>query len=192
MQGSELAASQPIINGIRLAVKQAGGAPVATRSRSRDAVVFDDALNGAHDPQTGRQQHDQIVGDPDIIAVIGPLNSSVALAADPDLERGGPVAVLPGQHEPGPHQGRSGGAELRGPSRTTTSASPRQTTSRARPARSTSSTCWARRSVYIIDDTETFGKGVADAFEARVHEAGGTVVKRDGAAEDHRRTTSRS
>ena len=39
--------------------------------------------------------------------------------------------------------------------------------------------------MYIIDDTETFGKGVADTFEADFKELGGTVVKRDGAPQDH-------
>ena len=38
-----------------------------------------------------------------------------------------------------------------------------------------------KNSVYIIDDTETFGKGVADAFEADFKSRGGTVVKHDGA-----------
>jgi branched-chain amino acid transport system substrate-binding protein len=37
------------------------------------------------------------------------------------------------------------------------------------------------QSVYIIDDTEIFGKGVADTFEAAFKEFGGTVTKRDGA-----------
>jgi branched-chain amino acid transport system substrate-binding protein len=34
--------------------------------------------------------------------------------------------------------------------------------------------------VYVIDDTETFGKGVADAFAAEFKKRGGTVVKQDG------------
>jgi branched-chain amino acid transport system substrate-binding protein len=38
-----------------------------------------------------------------------------------------------------------------------------------------------KKSVYIIDDTETFGKGVADAFEAEFKKLGGTVVKHDAA-----------
>ena len=38
-----------------------------------------------------------------------------------------------------------------------------------------------KNSVYIIDDTETFGKGVADAFEKDFKARGGTVVKHDAA-----------
>ena len=38
-----------------------------------------------------------------------------------------------------------------------------------------------KKAVYVIDDTETFGKGVADAFAAEFTKRGGTVVKHDGA-----------
>ena len=38
-----------------------------------------------------------------------------------------------------------------------------------------------KKSVYVIDDTETFGKGVADAFDAEFVKRGGTVVKHDAA-----------
>ena len=106
-QGSEKAASDPIINGIKLAVKQAGGS--GRRLHDRDPErrsINDDALNGAHDPQTGATNMSQIVAIPEVIGVIGPLNSNVADGADPDLERGRPRAVLAREHEPGPDQGR--------------------------------------------------------------------------------------
>ena len=53
MQGSELAASQPIINGVKLAIKQ-HGAETGCTIDFPDSAQYDDALNGAHDPQTGR------------------------------------------------------------------------------------------------------------------------------------------
>ena len=46
-------------------------------------------LNGAHDPQTGAKNMTKIVADPDIVAVIGPLNSSVAKAQIPICNEGG-------------------------------------------------------------------------------------------------------
>ena len=58
-QGSEKAASDPIINGIKLAVKQAGGAAGGYTIDIPQSAIYDDALNGAHDPQTGAQQHEQ-------------------------------------------------------------------------------------------------------------------------------------
>ena len=69
----------------------------------------------------------------------------------------------------------------RTPTRSTTSASPRRTTSRARPSRSTAYNTLGLKSVAIIDDTETYGKGIADAFAAEWEKLGGTVVGREGA-----------
>ena len=37
------------------------------------------------------------------------------------------------------------------------------------------------KTVFIIDDTETYGKGIADEFEAEFEELGGTVTGREGA-----------
>ena len=72
LQGSELAASQPIINGIRLAIKDAGGAAGGYAITQPQESVFDDAVNGAHDPQQGAKNMTSIVSDPDVVAVIGP------------------------------------------------------------------------------------------------------------------------
>ena len=77
-QGSELAASQPIINGIKLAVKDAGGTAGGWTIDIPNSVVLDDAKDGVHDPQTGAQNMTTLVANPNVVAVIGPLNSSVA------------------------------------------------------------------------------------------------------------------
>ena len=65
--------------------------------------------------------------------------------------------------------------------RSTTSASPPRTTSRARPSRTYGVEKLGLKSVAIIDDTETYGKGLADAFSAEWEKLGGTVVGREGA-----------
>src|SRR5919108_5561597 len=80
-EGSEKAASDPIINGIKLAVKQAGGAAGGYAIQIPD--VYDDAVNGQHNDQQGATNMQTIVQDPDIVAVIGPVNSSVARAQIP-------------------------------------------------------------------------------------------------------------
>ena len=49
----------------------------------RESVDPDHAVNGAHDPQTGARNMTTIATDPDFVAVIGPLNSSVAAAEIP-------------------------------------------------------------------------------------------------------------
>ena len=60
LQGSELAASQPIINGIKLAVKQAGNKVGDYTIDIPQSAIYDDALNGAHDAQTGAKNMNTI------------------------------------------------------------------------------------------------------------------------------------
>ena len=178
-QGSEKATSDPILNGIRLAVKDAGGAVGGYAVTVPDSAVYDDSLNGAHDPQTGANNMTKIVADPDVAAVIGPVNSSVGKAqipisnaagllqcspsnTSPDLTKGDPAAQL--RTKPNNYIRVVTTDDVQGPA-----------------ASQYIHDVLKKNSVYIIDDTETFGKGVADAFEADFKSRGGTVVKHDGA-----------
>jgi branched-chain amino acid transport system substrate-binding protein len=179
LQGSELAASQPIVNGIRLAVKQAGGAAGGYAIEIPDSMVFDDALNGAHDPQTGANNMTKIVGEPDVVAVIGPLNSSVAKAQIPISNEAGLFHCSPANTNPDLTKGAPA-AEIR----TKPNNYIRVVTTDDVQGPAASQYIYdvlKKTSVYIIDDTETFGKGVADAFEADFVSRGGTVVKHDAA-----------
>jgi branched-chain amino acid transport system substrate-binding protein len=178
-QGSEKATSDPILNGIRLAVKDAGGAAGGYAVTVPDSAVYDDSLNGAHDPQTGANNMTKIVADPDVIAVIGPVNSSVGKAqipisnaagllqcspsnTNPDLTKGDPAKQL--RTKPNNYIRVVTTDDVQGPA-----------------ASQYIHDVLKKNSVYIIDDTETFGKGVADSFEADFKSRGGNVVKHDGA-----------
>ena len=179
LQGSELAASQPIINGIRLAAKQAGNAAGGYAIEIPDSAVYDDALNGAHDAQTGASNMTKIVGEPDVIAVIGPLNSSVAQAQIPISNEGGLLQCSPANTNPDLTKGAPA-AQLR----TKPNNYIRVVTTddvQGPAAAQYIFDVLGKKSVYVIDDTETFGKGVADAFEAEFKTRGGSVVKHDAA-----------
>jgi branched-chain amino acid transport system substrate-binding protein len=179
LQGSELAASQPIINGVKLAVKQAGGKVGAYTIDIPTTAVYDDALNGAHDPQTGANNMTKIVGDDSVVGVIGPLNSSVAKAQIPISNAAGYPQCSPANTNQDLTQGAPA-AQLR----TKPNNYVRVVTTDNVQGPAGSQYIYdtlKKTSVYIIDDTETFGKGVADAFEADFKARGGTVVKHDGA-----------
>src|SRR5438105_2598101 len=77
-QGSELAGSEPVINGIKLAIKDAGGKAGNYKVEIPQSVILDDAKDGKHDPQTGAQNMSALVANDQVVAVIGPLNSNVA------------------------------------------------------------------------------------------------------------------
>jgi branched-chain amino acid transport system substrate-binding protein len=178
-QGSEKAASDPIINGIKLAVKQAGGGAGGYAIDIPQSAIYDDALNGAHDPQTGANNMSQIVADGDIIAVIGPLNSSVGVAQIPISNEGGLLQCSPANTNPDLTKGAPA-AQLR--TKPNNYIRVVTTDDVQGPAAATYIyDVLGKKTVYVIDDTETFGKGVADAFDAEFKKRGGTVVAHDAA-----------
>ena len=178
-QGSEKAASDPIINGIKLAVKLAGGTAGGYAIDIPQSAIYDDALNGAHDPQTGANNMSKVVADKSVIAVIGPLNSSVAAAQIPISNEAGLLQCSPANTNPDLTKGQPA-KDLR----TKPNNYIRVVTTddvQGPAAAQYIHEVLKKNSVYIIDDTETFGKGVADAFDTEFKAEGGTVVKRDAA-----------
>src|SRR5262245_55705876 len=178
-QGSEKAASDPIINGIKLAVKLAGGAAGGYAIEIPQSAIYDDALNGAHDPQTGANNMSKIVADEATVAVIGPLNSSVAAAQIPISNEAGVLQCSPANTNPDLTKGQPA-ADLR----TKPNNYIRVVTTDDVQGPAAAQYIYdvlGKKSVYVIDDTETFGKGVADAFDAEFKKRGGTVVKHDAA-----------
>lgn len=178
-QGSEKAASDPIINGIKLAVKQAGGAAGGYKIEIPQSAIYDDALNGVHDPQTGANNMNQIVANEQIVGVIGPLNSNVAKAQIPISNAAGLAQCSPANTNDALTQGPEA-AQIR----TKPNNYVRVVTVDGVQGPAASQYLFdtlKKKAVYIIDDTETFGKGVADSFQKDFEARGGTVVKRDGA-----------
>ena len=178
-QGSEKAASDPIINGVKLAIKLAGGTAGGYKIDLPQSAIYDDALNGAHDPQTGANNMSKIVADADVVAVVGPLNSSVAKAEIPISNAGGVLQCSPANTNPDLTQGDPA-KQLR----TKPNNYIRVVTTDNVQGPAAAQYIYdvlKKKAVYIIDDTETFGKGVADAFEAEFKKRGGTVVKHDAA-----------
>jgi branched-chain amino acid transport system substrate-binding protein len=178
-QGSEKAASDPIINGIKLAVKLAGGGAGGYGIDIPQSSIFDDALNGAHDPQTGANNMSKIVADTDTVAVIGPLNSSVAKAEIPISNEGGLLQCSPANTNPDLTKGDPAKQIRTKPNNYIRVVTTDDVQGPA--AAQYIFDVLKKKTVYVIDDTETFGKGVADAFDAEFKKRGGNVVKHDAA-----------
>jgi branched-chain amino acid transport system substrate-binding protein len=178
-QGSEKAASDPSINGIKLAVKLAGGTAGGYAIEIPQSAIYDDALNGAHDPQTGANNMGKIAADKSVIAVIGPLNSSVAKAQIPISNEGGVLQCSPANTNPDLTKGDPAKQLRKKPNNYIRVVTTDDVQGPA--AAQYIVDVLKKKTVYIIDDTETFGKGVADAFEAEFKKRGGTVVKHDAA-----------
>ncbi len=143
---------------------------------------YDDSVNGVHDPQKGAQNFTDMCNNADILGVVGPFNSNVARATIPVANKCGLVMISPSNTnecltqdfaycDPKP-------AALRptGKNNYFRIAAP-DTVQGPAMADFALDTLKVKK-VAIWSDNETFGKGVADNFEKRIKEKGGTVVVR--------------
>jgi branched-chain amino acid transport system substrate-binding protein len=187
LQGSDKSASDPIVNGVKLAIKQANAAATAATDFGGYTLtvdpILDDALNGAHDPQTGAKNMQTAVGDPSIMALIGPLNSNVAAAEIPITNEAGLLQCSPANTNEGLTKPEFGALNVRKANPTKINYIRVVTTDdKQGPAAAQFAIQVLKKThVYVIDDTETFGKGIADNFVKEFTAEGGTVVARDGA-----------
>ena len=181
MSGSESANGVPTANGVKLLVKEVNAAG-GVGGYTLDVNQQDDAVNGVHDPTQGATNMKTLVADAAVIGEVGPFNSNVAKAEIPVSNQAGLPMCSPANTNNGVTQPPEGDKyrqanptkisyirtatpdSIQGPSMADYMYNDLKVTS-----------------VYIIDDTETFGVGVGDTFEAEFKKLGGTVVKRDSA-----------
>jgi len=144
--------------------------------------AYDDAVNGVHDPQKGAQNFNDMVSNAKILGVVGPFNSNVARATIPVANKASLVMISPSNTnecltqdfsycDPKP-------AALRptGKNNYFRIAAP-DTVQGPAMADFALDTLKVKK-IAIFSDNETFGKGVADNFEKRFKEKGGSVVVR--------------
>ncbi|MGA3029603.1 MAG: branched-chain amino acid ABC transporter substrate-binding protein [Candidatus Limnocylindrales bacterium] len=176
LSGAETPNGQPTLDGVQLAVDEN---PVA--GYTVKVVAKDDALNGKHDPQTGATNVGQLITDSSVFAVVGPFNSNVAQAEIPKSNDAGLIQCSPANTNPGLTKGAAGLA-LRG-SHPDKIAYVRVATTDDIQGQAGADIAYnvaGAKTAYIVDDTETYGKGLADQFETTFTKLGGTVVGHDG------------
>ncbi len=179
MTGGEAPNGVPTANGVALALSkiQVPGFTITIEQE-------DDALNGTHDPPTGAANMQKLANDPSVLFVVGPYNSSVAQAEIPVSNAAGLMQCSPANTNPGLTQ-TWGGVDpktLR-PTNPDKIAYVRVATTDDLQGAAGADIAYnvaGKKSAYVADDTETYGKGIADVFATNFTKLGGTVVKRDG------------
>ena len=123
-----------------------------------------------------------LVADPTVVGVVGPFNSSIAKVQIPISNEAGLLQCSPANTNPDLTKGDAG-KQLRAKAPDKINYVRVATTDDIQgPAVATYGIKTLNlKSVAIIDDTETYGKGIADAFAAEWTKLGGTVVGREGA-----------
>ena len=177
LSGSALASAGPADKGARLAIKE-----FKLNGYTFAPDVKDHAVNGVHDPQQGAKDMTAFAADPKVVAVVGPFNSSVAKVQIPISNEAGLLQCSPANTNPDLTKG-DGGKQLRAKQPDKINYVRVATTDDIQgPAVAQYGfNTLGLKKVAIIDDTETYGKGIADAFAAEWTKLGGEVVGREGA-----------
>ena len=180
--GSATAQAQTMVNGIRMAIEEAGGKVGDFTIAYED---WDDASpeRGQWDPAVEAANAQKAVQDPDIMAYIGTYNSGAAKIAMPILNKASLVMVSPANTYPGltkPGLGEANEPQVYRPSGKinyfrVVSADDIQGEVAAE---------WAKelgvKKVFVLHDRELYGKGVADVFKRACGRLGIQVVGYEG------------
>ena len=179
--GSAKQQSDTIVGGIRMAIEEAGGkaGPFPVEYLDLDDST---AAAGQWTSEAEAANARRALQDPDVVAYIGTFNSGAAKVSMPILNLGDLLMVSPANTAVGltkPGLGAPGEPEVYRPTG-------RLNYTRVVPAddlQGPLSADWAQRrgvkKVYILDDSEVYGKGIADLFDERCREIGIEVLGHD-------------
>jgi len=180
--GSANAQTQTMVNGIRMAIEERGGVIDGYTIEYED---MDDASpqRGNWDPQVESANANKAAKDPGVVGYIGTFNSGAAKIAMPILNRAGLVMVSPANTSPGltkPGLGEPNEPAIYRPTG-------KINYFRVVPTddlQGSVAAVWAKelgaKRVYVLDDREVYGRGIATVFKATAAKIGLEVVGSDG------------
>ena len=177
VSGADASIGIPTQNGAVLAIEEANKNGFAGGKYKLEASLLDDAVQGKHDPAQGAQNVKTFIADSAVLAMVGPFNSNVAKSEIPLTNDAGLVQIAPSTTNDGLTIGddakklRTAHPDANAFFRVCT----RDTKQGATLAQIAAQRLSFKR-VFIIDDNETYGKGLADVFEASFKQLGGTVL----------------
>ena len=181
MSGGEAPNGEPTNNGVLLAIDDANKAG-GYQGMMFEEVLKDDAVNGVHDPAQGAKNVQELLADSAVVGLVASFNSNVGKATIPITNAAGVVHISPAQTNPGLTKPEFGALDVR-------KARPTEINYfRVCPTDDLQGPVAAdyafknikAKKVAILDDQETYGKGIADEFEKEFKRLGGTVVSHDG------------
>ena len=180
-QGSSKAQTDTIVNAIKLALEEAGNKAGGYTIVYKD-VDDSTAAAGKWDEATEIKNANDAVANDKLVAYIGTFNSGAAKLSIPILCAKGIVMISPANTNVGLTKPFGPGEpDVYYPNGC------KKNYTRVVPAddlQGAAGALWASqlgaKNVYVIDDTEVYGKGVADVFAQRAPDNGLTILGRDG------------
>lgn len=192
--GTDGSEGKPAQNAVQLAVNQANVGGGYTLS----LISYNDVSNTksppAHDPDQGAKNVTDMVGNPCILGFVGPFNSNVAIKEIPIAENAGLTMISPANTNPGLTIYSTAAAnnivwsQIHPKQPTDGSSVPAGTETYFRiPGNDVSqgtvdadlTVSLGAMKVYVVDDAETYGVGIANYFVKELMAKGGTLLGRD-------------
>lgn len=194
--GGDIDIGTSTMNGAKLAVDEANANHTIPNVTLQFVPKDDVGPSGTHDGPTGAANIQALLGDPQVAGIVGPLNSSVAQAEMPVANRGNIALISPANTNPcltkrGADVGCAGANDfvptLR-PTGNVTYFRLAATDDHQGPAMADYLFNTKHlKTAYVIDDTETYGSGLAKYFILEWKKLGGTVI--DGQSHSVKSTT---
>jgi branched-chain amino acid transport system substrate-binding protein len=177
--GIDAAANVPTQNAVVLAVEDENkrGLPGGYTIR---LDTLDDSVGGVHNPEQGALNIQTFIADPDVLAVVGPGNSNVARAEIPVANAASLAIISPSATSISLTLDASGARELRqtNPDLHTFFRTVVTDDMQGRADADFAYHALGARHVYVIDDNESYGKGLADVFVPAFRKLGGVIIDR--------------
>jgi len=176
MTGGEAPNGVPTANGVALAIDQ-----IKVPGFNVTINQQDDAVNGKHNADQGAKNMSTLANDAAVIGVVGPYNSSVAQAEIPVSNAAGLMQCSPANTSVSLTKGDSA-VKLRA-TNPDKIAYVRTATTDDNQGAGTADIAYniiGAKTAYVMDDTQTYGKGLAQGFTDAYTKFGGKVVATDG------------
>lgn len=179
VSGGDASDGIPAANGVKLAVLDANKQHLIP-GYTIQASVVDDAVNGKHNPSQGAKNIQAFASDASVLGVVGPFNSNVAKAEIPLSNSLGIAIISPANTNPDLTKGPLA-SQLRTSNPDAITYFRVCTTDDIQgPAGADYAAHVVHvRRAYVLDDNETYGKGVADQWAAQFQRDGGTILGHD-------------
>jgi branched-chain amino acid transport system substrate-binding protein len=186
--GADAGSGKPAEDGAHLAVDEANATNFLPGYNFEFDPQDDVGASGTHDPSVGAKNVTSLIGDAEVAGIVGPFNSNVAESEMPISNQAPIVQISPANTntcltQVGAAIGCSGANDLVPTLRPTgkvTYFRVATTDSHQGPvAADYAFKTLNLKSVYVIDDTEVYGTGLAAAFIKEFSAIGGKVINHD-------------
>jgi branched-chain amino acid transport system substrate-binding protein len=179
MTGGEAPNGVPTANGVALALSQ-----IQVPGFNITISQQDDAVNGKHNADQGAKNMTTLANDKSVLFVVGPYNSSVAQAEIPVTNGAGLMQCSPANTAVDLTKGD--------PAKALRKTNPdkiayvRVATTDDNQGAGTADIAYntvGAKTAYVLDDTQTYGKGLAKGFTDAYTKFGGQILKSDGVSD---------